>query len=221
MPPFAGQGMCAGLRDAANLAWKLDLVLKGLASDALLDTYESERVPQVRRVIEFSIELGKVICVADPARAAARDAAMIAAAKDRGPTPPLPAPAIGPGLLVDDDPLAGHLFPQGEVRQGDSSGRFDDVVGRGFTLMSPVADPASRLAPQLAGFFASLGGISAQVAPGGPVHDLHGGYARWFAANGVGVVLQRPDFHVFGTAPTIDGTAALVGGLRSALERRA
>ncbi len=221
MPPFAGQGMCAGLRDAANLAWKLDLVLEGLASDALLDTYESERVPQVRRVIEFSIELGKVICVADPARAAARDAAMIAAAKDRGPTPPLPAPAIGPGLLVDDDPLAGHLFPQGEVRQGDSSGRFDDVVGRGFTLMSPVADPASRLAPELAGFFASLGGISAQVAPGGPVHDLHGGYARWFAANGVGIVLQRPDFHVFGTAPTIDGTAALVGGLRSALERRA
>jgi 2-polyprenyl-6-methoxyphenol hydroxylase-like FAD-dependent oxidoreductase len=217
MPPFAGQGMCAGLRDAANLAWKLDLVLGGLAPDALLDTYESERVAQVRRVIDFSIELGKVICVADPAAAAARDAAMIAAVEDRGPTPPLPPPAIGPGLVVDGDPLAGHLFLQGEVRRGDATGRFDDVVGRGFTLVSPVADPASRLAPELAGLFASLGGISAQVAPGGPVHDLHGGYARWFAANGVGVVLQRPDFHVFGTAPTIDGSAALVGRLRSAL----
>ena len=143
---------------------------------------------------------------------------MIAAVKDRGPTPPLPTPAIGPGLLVDGDPLAGHLFPQGEVRRGAATGRFDDVVGRGFTLVSPVADPASRLAPELAAFFASLGGVSAHVAPGGPVHDLHGTYARWFAENGVGVVLQRPDFHVFGTAPAIDGAATLVGRLRSALE---
>jgi len=218
MPPFAGQGMCAGLRDAANLAWKLDLVLRGLAPDTLLDTYASERVAQVRQVVAFSIELGTVICVSDPAEAAARDAAMIAAVKDRGPTPPLPTPAIGPGLLVDGDPLAGHLFPQGEVRRGEATGRFDDVVGRGFTLLSPVADPAGRLAPELAAFFASLGGVSAHVAPGGPVHDLHGTYARWFAENGVGVVLQRPDFHVFGTAPAIDGAATLVGRLRSALE---
>jgi hypothetical protein len=218
MPPFAGQGMCAGLRDAANLAWKLDLVLRGLAPDTLLDTYASERVAQVRQVVAFSIELGTVICVSDPAEAAARDAAMIAAVKDRGPTPPLPTPAIGPGLLVDGDPLAGHLFPQGEVRRGEATGRFDDVVGRGFTLLSPVADPAGRLAPELAAFFASLGGVSAHVAPGGPVHDLHGTYARWFAENGVGVVLQRPDFHVFGTAPAIDGAATLVGRLQSALE---
>src|SRR5207244_6224447 len=90
-----------------------------------------------------------VICVANPAEAAGRDAKMIAAVKDRGPTPPLPTPAIGPGLLVDGDPLAGRLFLQGEVRRGDATGRFDDVVGRGFTLLSPAADPASRLAPDL------------------------------------------------------------------------
>ena len=217
MPPFAGQGMCSGVRDAANLAWKLDLVLHDQAPETLLDTYASERVPQVRQVIGFSIELGKVICVPDPEAAAARDAAMIAAVKDRGPTPPLPTPALGPGLFADGDPLAGHLFLQGEVRRGERSGRFDDVVGRGFTLLSPVGDPGSRLPPELAAYFALLGGVSAHVAPGAPVHDLHGSYAQWFAEHDVGVVLQRPDFHIFGAAPTLDGAATLVDQLRSAL----
>ena len=221
MPPFAGQGMCSGIRDVANLAWKLDLVLAGKAADALLGTYASERIPQVRQAIESSIALGKVICVADPAAAAARDAAMIAAARATGLTPPLPAPVMGPGLRLDGDPLAGHLFPQGEVRRGNAIGRFDDVVGRGFTLLSPAADPASLLPPDLAAFFASLDGVSAHVAPGGPVHDVRGSYAKWFVDHGVGVVLQRPDFHVFGTAPAVDGTAALVGRLRSALGRAA
>jgi len=115
----------------------------------VLDTYASERIPQVRQVVELSIELGKVICVPDRVAAAARDAAMIAAAKDRGPAPPLPTPAIGPGVLVDGDPCAGHLFIQGEVRRGKAAGLFDDVVGRSFTLLSPVGDPARRLAPDL------------------------------------------------------------------------
>src|SRR6185436_13246372 len=65
MPPFAGQGMCSGMRDAANLAWKLDLVLRGRASESILDTYASERTVQVRATVEFSIELGRVICVPD------------------------------------------------------------------------------------------------------------------------------------------------------------
>lgn len=59
MPPFAGQGMCSGIRDAANLAWKLDLVLGGRAGDAILDAYATERIPQVREVVDFSIELGR------------------------------------------------------------------------------------------------------------------------------------------------------------------
>jgi hypothetical protein len=212
--------MCSGIRDAANLAWKLDLVLREQARESLLDTYASERATQVRATVEFSIELGKIICVPDPAEAAARDAAMIAAAKDRGPTPPLPAPSLGPGLLADA-PLAGYLCVQGVVVHAGRRGRFDDLVGRGFMLLSPSGDPLSRLSPELASFFASLGGVGAHVAPGGPVDDVHGDYARWFGDHGVGVVLQRPDFHVFGTAPTIDGTAALVAELRAALAETA
>ena len=178
MPPFAGQGMCSGLRDAANLAWKLDLVLSGKASEALLDTYTSERLPNVTAFIHFSIELGKVICVADPHEAAARDAGMIAAAKEARLSAPPPPPAIGPGLLLAGDPLAGHLFIQDQVRRGQTTGLFDDVVGRGWTLLSPTCDPATQLDPELAAFFASIGGISAHVAADAPIADVTGSYAQ-------------------------------------------
>ena len=72
MPPFAGQGMCAGIRDVANLAWKLDHVLRGHAGRTLLDTYAAERLPARGggARIERSMALGKVICVPDPAEAA-------------------------------------------------------------------------------------------------------------------------------------------------------
>jgi len=216
MPPFAGQGMCSGLRDAANLAWKLDLVLAGRAPDALLDTYASERVPQVRAVIDFSMALGRIICVADPGEAAARDAAMIEAAKAGQQQPPPPR-AIGPGVVAAGDPHGGQLFVQGRVRCGDAMGLFDDVVGRGWTLVSPVVDPLASLDRDAAEFFASLGGVGARVGADAPVHDVDGTYRRWFADTGVEVVLQRPDFYVFGTAPRADGASGLVRALREAI----
>jgi len=217
MPPFAGQGMCSGLRDAANLAWKLDMVLAGKASEVLLDTYASERLPNVSAVIKFSIDLGKVICVADPDEAAARDANMIAAAAAARLVTPPPPSALGPGLVLDGSPLAGQLFVQGQVSCGAATGLFDDVVGRGWTLLSRSFDPAARLDPDAAAFFASIGGTSAQVGPDGPVRDINGSYAEWFTTAGVAVVLQRPDFYLFGTAPTADGAASLVSHLRLAL----
>lgn len=217
MPPFAGQGMCSGIRDAANLAWKLDLVLGGAAPLGLLDTYAAERVPQVRQVVEFSIELGKVICVPDPAAAAARDAAMTAAARANGLTPPLPAPAIGAGITLAGDALAGHLAPQGVVAVGERRGRFDDVVGDGWLLVSPVGDAMAHVDPDVRAFFADLGGRSVHVAAEGPVEDVDGTYRRWFATHGAAVVLQRPDFHVFGTAASLDDATALVRRLRDML----
>jgi 2-polyprenyl-6-methoxyphenol hydroxylase-like FAD-dependent oxidoreductase len=217
MPPFAGQGMCSGLRDAANLAWKLDLVLAGRASESLLDTYTSERLPHARAIIELSVALGRVICVPDPEEAAARDRRMIAEARERKSPVPAQLPPLGPGLLAAGSPAAGQLFVQDRVRAGGAMGLFDDVVGRGFVLVSPHGDPAARLEPTLADFFASLAGVSAHVGPGGPVADLDDGYARWFASHGVAVALQRPDGSVFGTAPSLDGTGALVASLRSQL----
>ena len=61
MPPFMGQGMCSGIRDAANLAWKLEAVLRDGAAGSLLDSYEVERRPHVERCIELSIEAGRLL----------------------------------------------------------------------------------------------------------------------------------------------------------------
>jgi 2-polyprenyl-6-methoxyphenol hydroxylase-like FAD-dependent oxidoreductase len=219
MPPFAGQGLCAGLRDAANLAWKLDLVLAGRASEALLDSYPSERLPHVRAVIELSIALGRVICVPDPEEAAARDRRMIAESRERKGPASAPLPPLGPGCLAAT-PAAGRLFVQDRVRHAGATGLFDDVVGGGFALVSPHGDPAAHLGPELAAFFGSLGGVAAHVGPGGPVADLGDGYARWFAEHGVAVALQRPDFQVFGAAETLAGTPALVSELRARLAAR-
>jgi 3-(3-hydroxy-phenyl)propionate hydroxylase len=76
-PPFLGQGMCAGIRDAANLAWKLAAVIRGKAEEALLDTYESERAPHVRQFIDAAVRLGKAIQTTDPELAAQPDESLI------------------------------------------------------------------------------------------------------------------------------------------------
>jgi flavoprotein hydroxylase len=217
MPPFAGQGMCSGLRDAANLAWKLDLVLGGKASARLFDSYASERLPHVRQAIDFSVGLGRIICVPDPAAAAERDAAMIPAARDGRLTVPPPLPGLGAGIVHAGDAHAGRLFVQGRVTQRGRTGRFDDVVGRGWVLLGRRADPLAELDADLAAWFASIGGIGAHVAESGPLVDVDRTYANWFAGAGVELVLQRPDFYLFGTATDAVSTNELVRALRDAL----
>jgi hypothetical protein len=204
------------MRDAANLAWKLDLVLAGHAAEALLDTYTSERLPHVRALIEQAVALGRVTCVPDPAEAAARDRRMIAQQRECKEAVAVELPVLGPGCFAPSS-AAGHLFVQDRVRQGGAIGLFDDVVGRGFALVSPHGDPARALDPELARFFASIGGVTAHVGSDGPVADLAGGYARWFGEKGVAVALQRPDCAVFGTAPTLEGAAGLVATLHEKL----
>jgi hypothetical protein len=217
MPPFAGQGMCSGLRDASNLAWKLDLVLGGKASDALLDSYTPERLAHVRTLIDFSVALGRVICVADPAEAAARDAQMSAAARAGGMSAPPASPPIGPGCQLAGSPGVAGLFPQDLVRVGGVTGLFDDVVGSGFALVGTHGDPGARLEPELAAWFASLGGVSAHVAADGPVVDVTGRYTKFFNSLGAEVVLQRPDFAIFGSAARADHANDLVRALRAQL----
>jgi len=214
MPPFAGQGMCSGLRDAMSLAWKLDLVLGGRAPEALLDSYADERKAHVRMLIEFSMALGKVICVPDPAEAAARDAGMMATREPQTAPPPL---GLASGVLRAGDPLAGKLCVQPTVRVGAREGLFDDVVGRGWTLLALGGDPSAVLPAELARWFASIGGIVAHVGPGATIEDVDGRATRWLAGTGAAVVLQRPDFYAFGGAARIEDAPELVAALRAAL----
>jgi 2-polyprenyl-6-methoxyphenol hydroxylase-like FAD-dependent oxidoreductase len=204
MPPFAGQGMCSGIRDAATLAWQLDLVLAGAADDALLDTYQQERLPSARRAIDFSMELGKVICVADPAEAEARDEVMAAGVSD-GPVDAPPAPGNDPGVHDATAPHAGALFVQGTV----DGHRFDDVHGAGWRLVSidPDAD-ADAIGRSERAWFESIGGRVVHLADPDPT------YRRWFAAHDTAVALQRPDFHLYGTATTTTGASQLLADLR-------
>jgi len=218
MPPFAGQGLCSGLRDAANLAWKLDLVLTGRAPDRLLEAYGRERAVNVRAVIEFSMELGKIICVPDPAEAAARDEAMITGAMQAGPQPVPPLPGIVDGVRFGGDPLAGELFIQGRVSDGDRSARFDDVVGGGWRLVTMDTDIAASLPAETVAWFADIGGRVVALGDGG-LSDVDGVYDWWFETHGVRVALQRPDFYLFGTATDASGATRLIDGLRDALTR--
>ncbi|MBN8629869.1 MAG: bifunctional 3-(3-hydroxy-phenyl)propionate/3-hydroxycinnamic acid hydroxylase [Rhodobacterales bacterium] len=198
-PPFAGQGMCAGLRDAVNLSWRLDLILKGLATPALLDAYGPERTEQTKYWINVAVEIGKVICVLDPEEAAARDRAMLAALQDPSlAPPPPPPPALGPGSWVES-PGASMLSRQGRVAKDGRHGRFDDFVPRGWHLIGLDHVPGTDLPAEVKSRFEALGGsrITVTTAPGaGKLHDEQGTYARWFAELGAEVVLVRPDHYV-------------------------
>jgi 3-(3-hydroxy-phenyl)propionate hydroxylase len=218
MPPFAGQGLCAGLRDAANLAWKLDLVLSGRAPEGLVATYATERAPVAKSEIELSVALGQLICVLEAERAAERDATMVPSARLTGPVDLPPAPALGPGVTLSGDSHAGELGLQGVVACGGRRGLFDDIAGPGgWTLLSPFRDPVCGLTPSSAEWWDSIGGTSHHVADDAVVRDVEGHYQRWFCQLGGAVVMLRPDHRLFGTAQYVEGAEDLVQAARAAL----
>ena len=114
-PPFTGQGMCQGIRDAANLAWKLHYVITGKAKERLLDTYEAERSAHARRLIGIVKEIGQVIGQRDPERARARDRFLLAEAGGEVQTVPRQhlIPPLEKGFLSSKPHRAnGTLFPK-------------------------------------------------------------------------------------------------------------
>lgn len=225
MPPFMGQGMCAGLRDDWNLAWKLDLVLDGKADDRLLDSYQPERRPHVSDVIDLSMYLGRIICIPDAAKAAERDAAFFG-----GTAPPPPAfPCLTDGILRrgPDGSVqapAGLLGPHGTVHTGDRRGRFDDVVGLGFVLVSRSGAAEAGLGAAQRAFLDALGARRVVIAareepvPAGALVDLDDKFLPYMTQHGIHTMLVRPDFYLYGAVARADEVNRLVDDLAADLQ---
>ncbi len=210
-PPFFGQGMCHGMRDVANLVWKLALVTRGAAAPALLDSYQPERDPHVRSVVAAAVEAGRYICELDPHRAAVRDAAMRerAAAGATGTAADL-IPAYRAGAIAAGTPGAGERFIQPWVDHRGTRVLLDEITGQGWRLFAIDADTAA----QARAACATLDPLDVTVLDIAAFAD-EDMLAGWFATRGVRFVLVRPDAYVFGTAAT--DVADLVGQARETL----
>ncbi|GAA0760942.1 3-(3-hydroxy-phenyl)propionate hydroxylase [Erythromicrobium ramosum] len=172
-PPFAGQGMCSGLRDAANLAWKLAAVVKEEAGDGLLDTYQPERAPNLRATIDMAVMMGRMVCTTSRISAMLRDAKFgFARMLGKLPDGPPAYPPLAAGAVLAGSAGAGTYFPQGLAVDG---ARLDDAMPDGAWLIARTSLDSPQLAPFAQGLAAWLDGHNAQA------------------------VLVRPDRYVFGT----------------------
>jgi 3-(3-hydroxy-phenyl)propionate hydroxylase len=147
MPPFGGQGMNCGLRDAHNLSWKLQMVLQGVASPALLETYSQECHKHVAELICFSKFLGTIIMPTSKALAFLRDSVfltlnIIPAIRDYFTEARIkPQPSYKKGFLSFDDSRAskavtGMMLPQPEVKTSEGKTTLlDNILGPGFALL--------------------------------------------------------------------------------------
>ena len=185
MPPFLGQGMCSGLRDAANLAWKLRDVIAGNAPDSLLDSYETERMEHVRAFIELAVELAGVIQAIDPEKARQRDRDLVA-----NPTMLRPiTPRLGPGLHGDALPPAATRAAQTKLPDGTL---LDDRVGYRFAVLA-TRGLVDQL-PAATRTELDRGDVVLVVAEGEG--------AAYLAELKTEAVVIRPDRHILGIAST-------------------
>ncbi len=235
MPPFLGQGLGAGVRDAYNLAWKLDAVMRGQAHDALLDTYGEERKPHVRTVVAHAKTFGLIIGELDPAQARTRDQALEAELQSGQAVTVRQKfiPGLAGGLIQheSDGSLgagAGALCIQPWVRApgAQSWRRLDDLTGARFTLIATSTTWLATLSPADLSTWQHLGGVVVYLgtapASSWPAHVLcleerDGLMAGWLREHAAQAVVARPDHYVYGTAQTPNALSRLIQGLSHAL----
>ncbi|PCC70119.1 3-(3-hydroxy-phenyl)propionate hydroxylase [Nannocystis exedens] len=228
MPPFMGQGLCSGLRDVANLTWKLAAVLTGAADPRLLATYEIERRAHTQAMIEVSARLGQVFLTDARRLAAVRDAVFRALQRsDRArrficelefKPPPLHRAGFIAGGRRRRNGAEGTYFPQicGEA------GRSDELLGPGFAIVGLEVDPRAvdrdgyflkGLNPRFVRVRATAGAREAGLVD---LVDASGKLAAWFRRHRAEVAIVRPDRHVFAGGPA-HAAASLGRALAEAL----
>ncbi|WNG23613.1 bifunctional 3-(3-hydroxy-phenyl)propionate/3-hydroxycinnamic acid hydroxylase [Cystobacter fuscus] len=232
MPPVLGQGLCSGLRDAANLSWKLAAVLHGQADESLLDTYELERRPHAEAMLQASVNMGRLVLTGSRPLAFLRD--RVFQAIDRIPRVHRfirnlefkPRPLIPRGFILGEsrghrNAPEGTYFPQPWVEGAGGRVLLDELLGPGFAvLVHPDTQEASVRAAQV--LADSLGARclrfrappSSKVRPG-EVVDSEGALEAWFQQHQVEIAVLRPDRYLFGA---VRGTH--LAWLASALRRR-
>ncbi len=218
MPPFAGQGLNSGFRDAANLAWKLAAVVRGAAAPSLLDTYEAERRPHAEATVALSVRLGSVMMSERRGVARLRDALIRTSSAL---LPPVrryirlgrfrPSAHYGPGgAVIGDAAITGRMLGQPAVLCSDGQVRpLDTVLGDGFALLGidipggvrRPADPVwQALAPALVDL--RLDDRDARRDPEGDdvkvIADLDGSLAAALGEHRGEFLLLRPDRFVLG-----------------------
>ncbi len=209
-PPFLGQGLNAGFRDVINLSWKLPLVLSRESDESLLDSYQAERDPHARDLVEWAVAVGQLMETLAAAEAGEAQPAPSAEAKRSGygqgrTIPPLRGGVLAPAQ-VREGGFAGHLFSQPTVRNSNGEAcRFDDLLGRGFAVVGrneaalELSGPSRALLSRLGARIVSLDGLEIE----------EGSFDRLFQVHDAAIV--RPDRYVFGTAE--DGLDRLVANL--------
>ena len=216
MPPFLGQGLCSGLRDAANLSWKLAAVLLGHADDTLLDSYEQERRPHAEAMLEASVNMGRIVLTDSRPLAFLRDHVFRALDHiprahrfirnlEFKPRPLLPTGFILGGTRGHRDAPEGTYFPQPRVgTPGGERVLLDELLGPGFSvLVHPLTREASVRGAQM--LAESLGARCLRIAPPNQkslqpdeVADVEGRLDAWFHEHRVDVAVLRPDRYLFG-----------------------
>ncbi|MFF3200860.1 bifunctional 3-(3-hydroxy-phenyl)propionate/3-hydroxycinnamic acid hydroxylase [Streptomyces sp. NPDC002962] len=229
-PPFIGQGLCAGLRDAHNLTWKLARVLRQGADERLLDTYESERKPHARHVIRLAVVMGWAMTGGQDGAAALRRGVLSAAVRIPGLSTAAVrdlSPVLGAGPLVHRRArrvrrggrgLVGGFCPQPWVAVDGRRVRLDELLGDSFALLTAIPP-----APSLRAVVDGLGARTLAVAGLGD----DGRLAAWLRAGRADAVLLRPDRVVMDVVPAgaddLTGTAdwaSLLHTTRSPLPSR-
>lgn len=208
MPPWIGQGMSAGVRDVANLCWKLAAVIDGRAPDSLLDSYQAERKPHVTEVTRRAVLVGRVITERNQVVAAVRNHVVRALTR-------LPGLLVGsqkfwwiPDARYEDgffapgyQRAAGWQIPQPWII--DATGatvRLDDVLGGRWTLLHIGTPPTgTRAWTDLGVPTIELTDQEAATRPGA-IRDSDGSLLRWMWRRKAAAVVVRPDGFIYAAA---------------------
>ena len=218
MPPILGQGMCSGIRDAQNLCWKLDLVLRGLAPDKLLDTYQTERLPQVVEIVKLATRAFKIFKTRNPLVASIRDTAMRIvrrfANNSKLQNIGCDMPPLTEGILASSadgklQSVAGEMFIQPQVlTEAGELVLLDRVLQTNFAILGLGTDWLDVITPESEAFLNGLSikliavvppGVSDRIPPSVElIQDPSERLRDWFTQRSTQIAIVRPDRYIFG-----------------------